>query len=120
MTIIKYSLIRLGPNDWDWYKQRGYIGTQTFTHPVDIPENNIVAGTTYEMEVINTACSYGVINLLTEGVPFHQVDVPPMNTGDWTEFGLWLSALETDRAFTFQELVDAYQVSNPQITFVTP
>lgn len=117
--MISYSTNWMGPICIDWYKKRGL--TKQVEHTLTENSLTVIGGTheagdivTYEDTTEQWAG--GRIDVYGTGYPYgDEIGLPIMHGEDYGRFSDWLESLETDDAWSLEQIVEAYQQDNPKI-----
>lgn len=109
----------MGPVSLSWYRARGLTQIE---HKIATEDSMLYNHSErYTSESITTHYSCGRIDV--RGIPDEpygdEIGVPPMLSSDWRAFGDWLDDVQTMSVWTLENLVEAYQQYNPQITWDT-
>jgi len=109
----------MGPVSMQWYRDRGL--TQVKQHVGDNDCMLYKAGEAFTSETIIMQYSCGRIDVHNvPGEPYgDEIGLPPMLSYDWRRFSDWLDGVQTTSVWSLQNLVEAYEQHNPQITWDT-
>ena len=101
----------------NWYRQRGLTLVETKIATENTMFTTI--GEPFTSETITTHYSTGRIDV--HGIPGEpygdEIGVPPMLSTDWAMFSNWLDTVETASVWSLANLIEAYELKNPKITF---
>lgn len=102
---VTYSLNWQGPVSLAWYGDRGLLARETTTWQ----------GQDYETYSVTTRYSAGRIDVADGSTYGDEIAVPPMRSEDWQRFQHWLENFGTNTTWTLDQLVQAYEQTNPRI-----
>lgn len=118
--MITYSTNWMGPAGMWWYRENGFTKLTTKTLDNDSALTNRKRGDVVEYEEV-TEYWYGgridVYGLDTEEYwcGTSELALPIMDAKSWSGFSTWLRSFESTRFYSLQELVTAYETTNPAI-----
>jgi len=109
----------MGPVSLEWYRRRGLTQTETKIATEDTMFTT--QGEPFTSETITTHYSCGRIDVHNVPGEFYgdEINLPPMLSSDWAMFSNWLDYVETASVWSLQNLVEAYELKNPKITWDT-
>jgi len=109
----------MGPGSISWYRRRGLTLTETKIATEDTMFTTI--GEPFTSETITTHYSCGRIDV--HGISGEhycdEIDLPAMLSTDWRLFSTWLDTVETASVWSLANLLEAYELKNPPITWDT-
>jgi len=116
---ITYSTNWMGVASTRWYIERGLTRKKlvTFTeNSLSVKCGDNKPGDTFEVDEPIQRYSCGRLDVRGTGDPYgDEIGVPPMKEEDWYRFGDWLDNFSTHKMWNLEEIVKAYEQTNPPI-----
>ena len=118
--MISYSTNWMGPINMDWFKKRGLTETLTKTLTEDSKFSDKKKGDILTYDEVTTYYAGGRIDVYGTDDPYGtELGLDVMHGEDYNKFSNWLDDFKTETIWTFAQIVEEYQKTNPKIRWAS-